>query len=68
MNNIKQYKERKLKELSILNGYLNNKIDLTNCNSERYIRMQECYYKNLRNDNREKFYHHLTNNNQIILK
>lgn len=69
MNNIKQYKERKLKELSILNGYLNNKIDLTNCNSEKDIlERKNVIIKNLRNDNREKFYHHLTNNNQISFK
>lgn len=66
MNNLDNYKKRKLKELSILNEYIGNKIDLSNCDTEKDIlEYKNLIIKHLRNDNREKFYHHLTNNNQI---
>ena len=65
MYSIEKFKIRKLEELSILNGYLNNKIELSNCNTEKDIfECKNSIIKHLRNDNREKFYHHLTNNDQ----
>jgi len=66
MTNLENYKKRKLKELSILNEYIGDKIDLSNCDTEKNIlEYKNLIIKHLRNDNREKFYHHLTNNNQI---
>lgn len=43
MTNLENYKKRKLKEFSILNEYIGDKIDLSNCDSEKDI----LEYKNL---------------------
>ena len=43
MINLENYKKRKLKEFFILNKYINNKINLMNCNNEKDV----LEYKNL---------------------
>ena len=68
-NSFRDYFIRKNKELHELNCFLGNKTKL-----EKYYDIYDIFKKkeeiicNLRNKSREKYYHHLTNNNQIGFK
>ena len=60
MTNLENYKKRKLKELSILNEYISDKIDLSNCDTEKDIlEYKNLIIKNLRNDNQINFQNEL---------
>ena len=67
MNN--DYFDRKQQELSLLNSYLSKPFSISElCTVEQVLKLKNKIVDGIRKQSMNRFYHHLTNNNQVSFK